>query len=150
MYTIRFSKRTTKEIFMPLILVDKNQHSLILICFKIPWNLYVRAMQRQMLPLWPDFPVRVVQIAAEWQFYYYSLEQCSDRVLEFCRNVTKDLEWTKYPWGQYYQVHRSVICNEQDLSNLGVFCLTSWVEHRETRHQTPHEIEVRYDQFLGL
>ena len=24
------------------------------------------------------------------------------------------------------------------------------MELRETHHQTPHEIEVRYDQFLGL
>ena len=54
-----------------------------------------------------------------------------------------------YPWGKYYLLHRSVSCVAQDLSNLEVLCLPSLTELWETHHQTPHEIGVRNDQFLG-
>ena len=53
----------------------------------------------------------------------YSLKQHLDCVLEFHWDPTQDMEWTKYPWSQYYMVHFSMICFAQDLYNLGVFYL---------------------------
>ena len=47
-------------------------------------------------------------------------------------------------------MHRYVICVAQDLLNLEVF-LSSLIDGTvEIHHQTPHEIEVRHNQLLGL
>ena len=38
----------------------------------------------------------------------------------------------------------------QELSILGILCLTLLMELWKIHHQTPYEIEVRHDQLLGL
>ena len=131
-------------------IVERKGFSLNLICFKLPRKLDVRSLQRQTLPRWSEFLVCAVWTTATWVFCYYSLEQHSARDLGIHWDLPQDLEWTIYPWGQYYLVHCSVRCDAQDLSNLGVLCLPSWMELWKINHQTPHDIELRHDQLLGL
>ena len=47
-------------------------------------------------------------------------------------------------------MHRFVSFVAQYLSNLGVFCIPSSMELWKIHHQTPHGIQVRTDQLLGL
>ena len=116
--------------------------------FKLPWKLDVCALQRHTISLWHKFLVREVLTAMIWAFYYYSLERYLYQDLGVRWDLPQDLEWTKYLWGQYSLVHHSVRCVAQDLSNLGIFFLPSWIELWIIHHPKPHEIEVRHNQFL--
>ena len=55
---------------------------------KIPQKLDVSEIQSQTLPLWTDFLVLMVQTAVDC----YSMEQSSDRVLEFLWDLPQYLE----------------------------------------------------------
>ena len=85
-----------------------------------------------------------------WSYLYYFLLQLSARELSFWWGIPQYIEWTKYPWGKYSLVHHFSSCVAQYLSNLGVLWLPSWMEMWKVHHQTPHVIEVRHDQFMGL
>ena len=107
-------------------------------------------LQRLTLPCWPDFLVLVVWTATMWSYFYYFLVRLSAREFDFCWYLPQNLQWNKYPWGQYSLVHYFMSCVVQDISNLWVLWLTSSMELWKIHHQTPHEIEVRHNQFLGL
>ena len=128
------------------IIVEWKELYLNLVFFELPRNLYVWSLQRNMIPYCSDLLVRAVRTATTW----YSLEQRSSRDLEFLLDIHQDMEWTKYPWGQYSLVQHFVVYNAQDMSNLGVLWLTSWMELWEIHNQIPHEIEMIHDHFMGL
>ena len=106
-------------------IVERNQLSLNLMCLEIPWKMGVRALLRHTLPCWMDFLVRASWTAETWAFYYYCMERRLACDLGFLWYITQDMEWTKYPWGQYSLLHCSVSCVAQDLSNLVLLCLPS-------------------------
>ena len=43
---------------------EQNKLYFNLMCFKLPWNLGVRALQIQAPPLWPNLIVRIIRTAA--------------------------------------------------------------------------------------
>ena len=106
----------------------RNKLSLILMYFKLPLRLGVFLTQRQALPLCPELHVCTVRNAMMWAYCCYSMDKRLDFVLEFLWDLTQYLELNKYTWGQYSPVHQSVSWVAQDLSNLGVLCLSSWME----------------------
>ena len=132
------------------IIFERNKISLNLMCFKLPRNVDVWSLLRQGIHHWPYFIVRAVRTATAWYCYYYDIGQHSARELEVFRDLSQYLEWTKYRWGKYFLVQRFASYLSQDLSNLGVFWLPSWMELWKIHHQTPHKVEVIHDQLMGL
>ena len=99
-------------------IVEKKIY-LNIMCFELPRNLEIKSLQRQALPFWMDFIVRVVHNEIMWACCNYSLGRRSACDLVFHWDITQDTEWTKCTWGKYYTVHHSVICVANYLSNLG-------------------------------
>ena len=108
-------------------LLSKTKKMVYLMCLEIPRKLYVQSLQRPTLPWWPELLVLVVYTLTIWSYIYYFLVRLLARELEFLWDIPQYLEWNKYPWGQYYMVHHFVSWVAQDLSNLGVLCLPSWM-----------------------
>ena len=129
---------------------SENWLYLTMIYFKLLCNLDAWLLKIQAIPRIPGFIVRAVRTTTTWECYYYSLARSSACGLGFFLDFTQDVVWTKYPWGQYSPVHRSVSCGVQDLSILGLLCLTEWIELWKMPKHTAHKIEVRHNQLLGL
>ena len=149
-FFILFLPRNMASHWVSWIIVEKKKLNLNSICLKLPRKLCIKALQRQYLPLWPGYFLLTVRTATAWACYYYSLGQCLARNLGFQWDITQDLDQTNCHRGQYYLVQQFVSRVAHDMSNLGVLCLTSWIELWKNHHQTSHEIEVKYGQFLDL
>ena len=129
---------------------EQNKLSLNLMCFELPRNIEFLSLQRQALPLWTDFLVRVVQTTDMWSFYHYSLEKHLSHDLGFLWYLPQYMEWTKYPWGQYVLQCTTLWAVLHKIFPIRRYCAFphefNWGKNH---HQKPHEIEVRHEQFLG-
>ena len=132
------------------IIVWENKLYLNLMCFEIPRKQDILSLQILAILHLSDFLIHAVRTMTPWLWYYYSLGKRLTSGLGFFWDINQDMEWTKYPWGQYYMVQLFTIYIAQYMSKLGVFCLYLWMELWKIHHQTPHIIEVRHDQCLGL
>ena len=72
-------------------IVEKNDFLINLMCFELPHKLELCALQRQMLPIWPEFFVHKFMTVTKLSDSYYILEQHLARDLGFCGDLPKNM-----------------------------------------------------------